>query len=172
MGGCFREPTGKANFPQLHARHLRELHGYATFRHDTSRALAPHLHTHCVMFHATFDATEQRWKALSNYEMLQARKFAENVYYHEFARDLRQLGCEIDHKPRGDFEIKGVSPERRWRFSKGHNEIDASIERLLNEKPELAKENLKELCLQIAQVERSQKIEGIALPELQRLWDS
>jgi conjugative relaxase-like TrwC/TraI family protein len=46
----------------------------ATFRHDTSRALDPHLHTHCVMFNATFDATEQRWKALSNYEMLQARK--------------------------------------------------------------------------------------------------
>ena len=38
----------------------------ATFRHDTSRALDPHLHTHCVMFNATFDATEQRWKALSN----------------------------------------------------------------------------------------------------------
>jgi hypothetical protein len=49
------------------------------------------------MFNATFDATEQRWKALSNYEMLQARKFAENVYYHEFARDLRQFGYEIEN---------------------------------------------------------------------------
>ena len=46
----------------------------ATFRHDTSRALDPHLHTHCVMFNATFDATENRWKALSNYEMLQAHR--------------------------------------------------------------------------------------------------
>ena len=109
----------------------------ATFRHDTSRALDPHLHTHCVMFNATFDATENRWKALSNYEMLQARKFAENVYYHEFARDLWRLGYEIENKPRGDFEIKGVTPELRSRFSKRHNEIDASIERLLKEKPEL-----------------------------------
>jgi conjugative relaxase-like TrwC/TraI family protein len=144
----------------------------ATFRHDTSRALDPHLHTHCVMFNATLDATENRWKALSNYEMLLARKFAENVYYHEFARDLRQFGYEIENKPRGDFEIKGVSRELLSRFSKRHNEIDASIEKLLKEKPELAKGNLKELRSQIAQAERSRKIEGIALPELQYLWDS
>jgi conjugative relaxase-like TrwC/TraI family protein len=144
----------------------------ATFRHDTSRALDPHLHTHCVMFNATFDETENRWKALSNYEMLQTRKFAENVYYHELARDLRQFGYEIENKPRGDFEIAGVSPELRSRFSKRHNEIDASIEKMLKERPELAKGNLKELRSQIAQAERSRKISGIALPELQRLWDS
>jgi len=144
----------------------------AMFQHETSRALDPHLHTHCVMFNATFDAPENRWKALSNYEMLQARKFAENVYYHELARELRQFGYEIENKPRGDFEIKGVSHELQSRFSKRHNEIDASIERLLKEKPELAKGNLKELRSQIAQAERSRKISGIALPELQRLWDS
>jgi len=144
----------------------------AMFQHDTSRALDPHLHTHCVMFNATFDSTENRWKALSNYEMLQARKFAENVYYHEFARDLRQFGYEIENKPRGDFEIKGVSRELQSRFSKRHNEIDASIERLLKEKPELAKGNLKALRSQIAQAERSRKISGIALTELQRLWNS
>ena len=62
--------------------------------------------------------------------------------------------------------------ELQSRFSKRHNEIDASIEKLLKEKPELAKGNLKELRSQIAQAERSRKIEGIALPELQRLWDS
>ena len=144
----------------------------AMFRHDTSRALDPHLHTHCVMFNATFDAAENRWKALSNYEMLQARKYAENVYYHEYARELRQSGYEIENKPRGDFEIVGVSPELQSRFSKRHNQIDASIEKLLKEKPELAKGNLKELRSQIAQAERSRKIEGIALPELQGLWES
>lgn len=144
----------------------------ATFQHDTSRALDPHLHTHCVMFNATFDAVENRWKALSNYEMLQVRKYAENVYYHEYARDLRQCGYEIENMLRGDFEIKGVSRELQSRFSKRHQQIDASIEKLLKEKPELAKGNLKELRSQIAQNERSRKIEGIALPELQSLWNS
>jgi conjugative relaxase-like TrwC/TraI family protein len=144
----------------------------ATFQHDTSRALDPHLHTHCVMFNATYDAVENRWKALSNYEMMQARKYAENVYYHEYARELRQCGYEIENTPRGDFEIVGVSRELQSRFSKRHNQIDASIEKLLKEKPELANGNLKALRSQIAQNERSRKIEGIALPELQRLWGS
>jgi len=46
----------------------------ATFTHDTSRALDPHLHTHCIVFNARFDTDEDRWKALENYDMLRARK--------------------------------------------------------------------------------------------------
>ena len=63
----------------------------ARFTHDTSRALDPHLHTHCIVFNATFDPVENRWKALQNYELLRARKFAENVYYHELARELKKF---------------------------------------------------------------------------------
>ena len=142
----------------------------ALFRHETSRALDPHLHTHCIMFNATYDAVEKRWKALSNYEMLQARKYVENVYYHELARDLRRFGYEIENRPRGDFQIAGVAKELCSRFSKRHNEIDERIEKLLREKPELAGGNLKELRAQIAQAERSRKISGIRLSELERLW--
>src|SRR5205809_5198756 len=36
----------------------------AVFRHDTSRALDPHLHSHCILFNATRDTVENRWKAL------------------------------------------------------------------------------------------------------------
>jgi conjugative relaxase-like TrwC/TraI family protein len=144
----------------------------AVFRHDTSRALDPHLHTHCIIFNATYDPVENRWKALSNYEMMQARKYAENVYYHELARDLRQFGYQIENNPRGDFQIIGIPNDICARFSKRHNEIDERIEKLLKEKPELAKSNLKELRSQIAQAERSRKISGIMLPELERLWDS
>src|SRR5207247_6400864 len=61
----------------------------ALFTHDTSRALDPHLHTHCIVFNATFDPVEGRWKALQNYELLRARKFAENAKYHGPHRDLR-----------------------------------------------------------------------------------
>ncbi len=96
----------------------------AVFRHDTSRALDPHLHCHCVVFNATYDATERQWKALETYEMLQAAKYAENVYYHELAQELRRLGYEFHNNQRGDFEINGVSPELIKRFSKRHNEID------------------------------------------------
>jgi conjugative relaxase-like TrwC/TraI family protein len=51
----------------------------ALFQHDASRALDPHLHTHCIIFNATHDDREGCWKALQNYEMLGAQKYAENV---------------------------------------------------------------------------------------------
>jgi conjugative relaxase-like TrwC/TraI family protein len=46
------------------AQHDRSTGNFAAalFTHDTSRALDPHLHTHCIVFNATFDATEERWK--------------------------------------------------------------------------------------------------------------
>ena len=83
----------------------------AVFQHETSRALDPHLHSHCIVFNATYDPVEKQWKALQNYDMLAAQKFVENVYYHELARSLVKFGYQIENKPRGDFEIKGVSPE-------------------------------------------------------------
>lgn len=52
---------GKADGSRLTGNILAGL-----FTHDTSRALDPHLHTHCIVFNATFDQTEQRWKALQN----------------------------------------------------------------------------------------------------------
>src|SRR5207249_12209678 len=92
----------------------------AVFRHDTSRALDPHLHSHCILFNATKDSVENRWKALEPYEMLQAKKFTENVYYHELARTLIGFGYGIQNKARGDFEIEGVSQDLIERFSKRH----------------------------------------------------
>ncbi|MGH7954252.1 MAG: MobF family relaxase, partial [Limisphaerales bacterium] len=82
-----RVRVGKANYDRSTGNFVA-----ATFTHDTSRALDPHLHTHCIIFNATFDAVENRWKALQNYELLCARKFAENVYYHELAKKLRNFG--------------------------------------------------------------------------------
>jgi len=94
------------------------------FTHDTSRALDPHVHTHCIVFNATFDPKEKRWKALQNHELLRARKFAENAYYHELARELGSCGYGIRNRARGDFQIEGVTDELCDRFSKRHAEID------------------------------------------------
>ena len=79
------------------------------FTHDTSRALDPHLHTHCIVFNATFDPVENRWKALQNYELLRASKFAENVYYHELARELRGFGYQIRNRAARRFPNRGHS---------------------------------------------------------------
>jgi conjugative relaxase-like TrwC/TraI family protein len=142
----------------------------ATFRHDTSRALDPHLHTHCILFNATHDDVECRWKAVDNFEMPRAQKFVENVYYHEIAKTLKACGYEIQNHARGDFQVEGVAPELCQRFSKRHQEIDARTAELLEQKPSLANGNVKELRENIAQKERSQKVKGVTANELQHLW--
>jgi conjugative relaxase-like TrwC/TraI family protein len=144
----------------------------AMFMHDTSRALDPHLHTHCIVFNATFDAVENRWKALQNYELLRARKFAENVYYHELARKLRGLGYEIRNLTRGDFQIEGVSETICKRFSKRDAEIDMALAELLADKPEFATANFKALRAQLAVTTRAKKHKDLGQAELRMLWDS
>lgn len=144
----------------------------ALFTHDTSRALDPHLHTHCVIFNATFDPVEQRWKALQNYGMLQARKFAENVYYHELARQLRGFGYQINNHPRGDFQIEGVSEEICDRFSKRDAEVDKALAKLLADKPELAGANIKEIRAKLAVKTRARKQKDLSRAELRTLWNA
>ncbi|MFZ0826934.1 MAG: MobF family relaxase [Verrucomicrobiia bacterium] len=144
----------------------------AMFRHDTSRALDPHLHTHCIVFNATFDAVEKQWKALQNHEMFAAQKFVENVYYHELTRELVKFGYQIENKPRGDFEIKGVAPELIERFSKRHREIDQKTRELLAREPEKADGNIAAIRENIAHKERPRKIRDIGLEKLQTVWAS
>ena len=144
----------------------------ALFTHDTSRALDPHLHTHCIVFNATFDSVENRWKALQNYELLRARKFAENAYYHELARELRAFGYRIRNQVRGDFQIEGVSDELCERFSKRHSEIDQALAKLLQEKPEIASGDLMAARRLIATSERARKQRDLSRAELLKLWES
>lgn len=144
----------------------------ALFQHDTSRALDPHLHTHCIVFNATFDSVENRWKALENHELLRARKFAENVYYHELSRDLRAFGYQINNQARGDFQIKGIPEELCERFSKRHAQIDAALEKLLADKPELKNGNLQDLRARLAESERVRKQKELSRDELRTLWDA
>lgn len=144
----------------------------ALFTHETSRALDPHLHTHCIVFNATFDAQEGRWKALQNHELLRARKFAENAYYHELARELRRFGYRTRNRTRGDFQIEGVADELCERFSKRHAQIDAALEKLLADKPELKRADVMALRRHLATAERSRKQKELSREELRRLWDA
>jgi conjugative relaxase-like TrwC/TraI family protein len=144
----------------------------ALFTHETSRALDPHLHTHCIVFNATFDPTENRWKALQNYELLRARKFAEHAYYHGLARELRAFGYRIRNRARGDFQIEGVADELCERFSKRHSEIDEALVKLLEEKPEIAGGDLMASRRLIATAERARKQRDLSQAELLKLWES
>ena len=74
-------------------------------------------------------------------------------------------------KPRGDFEIKGVSPELVKKFSKRHEEIDQKTRELLEREPEKADGNIAAIRENIAHRERARKIRDIGLEKLQVLWD-
>lgn len=139
----------------------------ATFQHDTSRELDPHLHTHCVVFNASFDAAENRWKALQVQSMYRAQKFAENFYYHEVSKGLRALGYEIENGAR-DFEIKGVSRDLIARFSKRHEQIDAET------KKRIAREGLRgdvrAVRRQVAEEKRKRKMKESTADRLRPQW--
>lgn len=142
----------------------------APFEHETSRALDPHLHTHCVIFNATKDPNEGCWKALQNHEMLGAQKYAENVYYHELARALRQFGYSVANSARGDFELTGIAPEVCERFSKRHREIDEKTRAFVASNPERAARNEQAIREHIAHKERARKTQDLGRARLLELW--
>jgi len=108
---------------------------------------------------------------LETYEMLQAKKFTENVYYHELVRSLNRFGYRVLNRRRGDFEIEGVPKELIDRFSKRHEEIDQKTKELLEREPEKASGNLQVIRANIAHKERARKIRDIGLTRLQSLWN-
>ena len=124
------------------------------------------------MFNASFDPVENRWKALENHELLRARKFAENSYYHELARDLRDFGYRIRNLSRGDFEIEGVSEAICRRFSKRDAEIDAALAKLLADHPELGGANIADFRAKLATEKRTRKQKDLSRDELRQLWEA
>ncbi len=138
----------------------------ACFEHDTSRGLDPHLHTHCVVFNATFDATERRWKALQTAGMYRAQKFAEGLYFHELAKGLRSLGYEIENNAR-NFEIMNVPRSILTRFSKRHVQIEAEAKRRVAEG---YIGDVGELRTRIAHELRRRKVKNSTANELRSYW--
>ncbi len=100
----------------------------AAFLHTASRALDPQLHTHFVLFNATFDPREKRWKALQPSGLFDAIHYGTEVYRNELVARLRGLGYRT--RPTADaFEIEGVSPQLIERFSKRSKERDLAVKR-------------------------------------------
>ncbi len=139
----------------------------ATFRHDTSRELDPHLHTHCVVFNATFDPAESRWKALEVQAMYRAQNFATNFYRHELCKGLRALGYEIENTARG-FEIKGVPVSVIARFSKRNQQINEETKQHLEIGSPVT--NVGELRKRIAHGNRRRKLKDSTAERLRPSW--
>src|SRR5437667_770856 len=140
----------------------------AAFRHDSSRALDPQLHTHFVVANATWNSGRKRWLALDTCEMFKAIRYAGKVYQNEMARHCRQLGYNIEmaRNERGTvegFEIKGVSSAIRERFSKRRAEVEAGIEAFRREKGRAPTTNEVHV---ITRETRNVKLDEISTPEV------
>jgi conjugative relaxase-like TrwC/TraI family protein len=98
----------------------------ACYRHDSSRSLDPQLHHHCVAANMTFDAVENRWKALQATGIYERRAYLSEVYRNRLAEVVRQLGYEIENRKNG-FEIKGVAQIVIERFSQRSKDRDREI---------------------------------------------
>ena len=100
----------------------------ARFSHESSRALDPQLHTHCVVMNAT-KRSDGQWKALANQEIYRAHRAIGAVYRAELAGRLRQLGYGIERTHAdGRFEVAGFSKETLDAFSQRRAQIEAHLE--------------------------------------------
>ncbi len=132
----------------------------AEFLHTSSRALDPQLHTHFTLFNATYDAKENRWKALQTSDIFAATQYGTEVYRNELSRRLQAIGYEME-----GFEIKGVPTELMKRFSKRSAERDAVIARMEERLGRKLSNN--EISLAVHK-SRSRKLKGISTAEVRQ----
>ncbi|MGH9770493.1 MAG: MobF family relaxase [Candidatus Acidiferrales bacterium] len=85
----------------------------ATFEHDTARPVdgypAPQLHTHVVVFNMT--KAEEKMRSLDPRELFRVQSMSTAIYRAEVARQLRELGYELEHRDGHAFEVKGYTQE-------------------------------------------------------------
>jgi conjugative relaxase-like TrwC/TraI family protein len=128
----------------------------AAFMHTSSRALDPQLHTHFVLFNATWDKTEQRWKALQTSGMFDAIHYGTEVYRNELVKRLQGIGYQI-RQTSSAFEIEGVEPELIERFSKRSKERDAAVAK---EQLRLGRKLTKDEVANVVHQTRPKKLKG------------
>lgn len=101
----------------------------AAFRHRTSRALDPHLHTHVVIANLVHAAEDDRWSALDGRPVFQWCRTIGHLYNAELRHELsRRLGVEWTEVKNGLADIEGVPRSVIEAFSTRRAEIEADLE--------------------------------------------
>jgi conjugative relaxase-like TrwC/TraI family protein len=98
----------------------------AAFRHRTSRAGDPQLHTHVLVANMTRGA-DGRWSALDGRQIYLQAKTAGTLYQTALRYELRRLGLEFLLRPNGTCEIAGVPRHVLSAFSRRRAEIEAHL---------------------------------------------
>jgi conjugative relaxase-like TrwC/TraI family protein len=140
----------------------------AEFRHDTSRPVGanvpdPHLHAHYVVFNASFDPVEKRFKAVQFGELKRDGPYYQEVQINRFAYALRELGYPLTASRNGFYRVEGLPTLVTQNFSKRSAQIEQEIARRgLAKGSKLAKE--------VTLKTRQHKIKGLSKADLVREW--
>ncbi|WP_171182149.1 MobF family relaxase, partial [Ruegeria sp. HKCCD8929] len=108
------------------------------FRHDTSRALDPNLHSHAVIANMVLNEKGE-YTALRNESVYRNQKLITEIYRSSFEQQLRELGVETQRGQYGQVELTAIPEAVLEFFSSRSGEIDAYLkEKGLHRTPETA----------------------------------
>lgn len=138
------------------------------FVHQTARPVGgfmpdPHLHSHCFVFNATWDAIEGRIKAGEFADIKRDMPFYQAQFHMRLANKLAELGYKVRQTSKA-FEIEGVPQNVIDLFSKRTDEIG----RVAKEKGITDPAELAELGART----RAAKDKGATMEELRAAWQA
>jgi len=138
---------------------------WAEFVHLTARPEGqvpdPHLHAHCFTFNATFDETENAWKAAQFREIMRKAPYYQEAFMTRLANHLMAIGYDIRPVAKA-FEVVGVPDEIIKQFSKRTAKIEKTAADLGVTDPKV-KDKLGALT-------RKAKKSNLSWAELRGLW--
>ena len=98
------------------------------FRHDTSRALDPQLHTHAVIANMVVNS-EDRYTSLSSELLFKTQKLGSEIYRTELARSARELGYTVDRVGKDRLiELREIPRDLVDLYSKRRAEIEEAMQ--------------------------------------------
>ncbi|MGH3037938.1 MAG: MobF family relaxase, partial [Gaiellaceae bacterium] len=141
-------------------------HGFvaAAFRHRTSRAQDPHLHTHVIVANMA-RAPDGEWRALDGEALLRTYRLAAGYLYEAHLRHelTRSLGVCWTEPIKGMGELEGVPREAIHAFSKRRQSLVEHMQ---------ARGTEGFAASRVAALATRETKEQIDLPELRRQWQA
>ena len=121
----------------------------------------PHLHLHLVVFNATLDPVEKKWKAIQMGDVHEEMPYYQAAFHMKLAENLKKLGLDI--VPTKDaFEIAGIPRDLIEKFSRRTKKINETAERLgITDPAQKAK---------LGALTRERKNKSLLLSELAPFW--
>jgi len=93
------------------------------FRHETSREIDPHLHTHAIIVNLT-QRQDGEWRALKNDTIISMTAYCGALYRSILAHELEKLGYDIRTDQNGCFELAHITRQQIEQFSARSTQIE------------------------------------------------